>query len=290
MFARKLAYELMAAGPFIMLAMIGVHARTTSFDWNPVEYGPVQNQHVRAYIGPVRAVRALKADDIYEVQKTADDWIRLHDSGELKSVRTVYLQDLSQDSSVINQIVEAKMYLATVLNDWATYKQQRGEPKQSCELALQAYEVAAIGKYGFFDNVARSSALQEKALDVVASEGPKLSSTNRTVLIQQLKKASRTERDLNGILADARWAYFGMLKRQGVETSDGAVEGSFEKLAYLTSPNHTLGEASEAFKLCLTTSDTDLAYIALMARQAKMAESSLRDRIQQTTQLLAKQR
>ncbi len=285
MFARKFAYEVMAAGPFIMLGAIGIHARTTVDGWTPIEYAPAQLENVRAYVVPVRTSSPASIKTPGGLRKAADAWLSANRKGLLKDVFPVAVGENAAETPR-GEIIEAKMNVAFALQGRAHHMAAEGDVARACDMLADAFEIGAIGKYGSFESVVSSCSAQQSALEGLRDFAGSISADQRTALARRIASTPKPARPLDRIVAHLREGYTAQLRRNGDDGGSIEVTQVFGRLASLTDPDGSGKPGGEMLSAWANEQNTDLTYAAVTARRARISEEMLRREVDRTLALL----
>lgn len=197
--ARKLLYTAMALAPAVLMAGIGVHARTyvDPFDWPAVES---DNQITRAYIPLVVRTRDLLAsrenEDRSAIRAIAEDWSKGGRSGELKPLVPIGLEEVSMTGNK-SKILDANNHLARRLIGIADHEIQSGNYDRASKDLILAADASICLKYSNFLSLYRISLAQNSILRRIEMVYPFVNVEARSRLKSSMKQMICDEQELS---------------------------------------------------------------------------------------------
>lgn len=263
MLVKKVVYQLMAAGPILLLGMIAVNSRAKVDTWQFIEYGPETSARLFAYATPIREVRSrfvYKDDyDEQDIHETIDIWLKGYRNGDLQDIFPATTM-FEGSTSAYQQVVAARHKLVYRAREQAELYFEEGEYEMAAELFTDILEVANIAKYGEFAILADSANTQAAALNRLIELSPKLTEDQRARITKRISRLDDPKRSLAHIISRISAAYRIDLTRQGRSTA--VIEAA--------RANQTLASADDLDQLRIEEwrhmSTADRALIPLYAR------------------------
>jgi hypothetical protein len=167
---RKWLYQGLLAGSAIFTAGVGIKTQTAYDDFEPIAYGPVQNDRVGAYSDVVRLSEQLREVTFQNVnpekaREVARLWVQGMRQGNLKPLVPVAYED-NFDVPAKQQILSGASAVAIYLNRLAAQEMEQGRRQQAVDDALLSLELSSVVKYSDFQTVGGMALYQKKALRV----------------------------------------------------------------------------------------------------------------------------
>ncbi|HRI43216.1 MAG TPA: hypothetical protein PLL78_00445 [Fimbriimonadaceae bacterium] len=219
MWARKFIHELLVAGPFLLLAVIAINARTRFDPWVPPANSPEVESRLDVFVEPMREIRRLgwHADrlDAKLARKAAAVWLEADAKGQIRDLPPATLDETMRDG-VKGQIVTTRNAIAQRLLELAESAQESGESLQSADDALLAYRVAGTMQYSDFTTVYDTIRAQVRAMKMLHACAERLDSARRRAIVAAVEEKRDATADLNKILRHMRRLYDEHALRSGV--------------------------------------------------------------------------
>lgn len=219
MWARKFIHELLVAGPFLLLAVIAINARTRFDPWIPPVNSPEVESRLDSFVEPMREIRRLgwHADrlDANLARKAAAVWLEAHAKGQIRDLPPATLDETMRDG-VKGQIVTTRNAIAQRLLELAEAAQESGQHLQAADDALLAYRVADTMQYSDFTTVYDTIRAQMRAMKTMHACAERLDSTRRRAIVAAIEQKRDATADLNKILRHMRRLYEENALRYGV--------------------------------------------------------------------------
>lgn len=263
MLVKKFIYQLMAAGPILLLGLIAIHSRAKFDAWQFTEYGPDTSSRIYAYIDPIKAVRnrfVYKDEyDAQEVHEAIEIWLAEYRAGKLQDIYPVTTV-LEGQTGVYQQIVTARHRLLYRARDQADIYFRDEEYVKAAELFTDIIEVANIAKFGEFSILAESSGTQSDALLRLVELSPFLSPEHRDSISERINQLDDPSRSLTHTVSRISTVYRFDLLQQGRSTA----------IIEAARSNHSLASAENLDSMRIEEwrlmSTVDRALIPLYAR------------------------
>ena len=269
MLVKKAVFQLLAAGPFLLLGLIAISGRTNVNTYEFIEYGPAMNGLVKAYAGPVRVAVAYQdakkqPANQQQLLEAIEYWLTAYRNGELKDIHpatTVF----DGWTSVHSSILDARSTLLRdgydVANEWAAL----GQYEDAANLYGDLIELGTVAKYGDFSSLIASAPFQARILGSLAAISSELDEAQRCSLATQIEALEQPDRNPTLIVNHMAVAYSRDLRRKGMSTdrleavrsshtlaSNDEEEFKLEKWVEIASYDHNLISLAARSRIALT--------------------------------------
>ncbi|MCH7903245.1 MAG: hypothetical protein IH944_01610 [Armatimonadetes bacterium] len=277
MLVKKAVYQLLAAGPFLLLGLIAISGRTSANAYEFIEYGPAMNDSILAYVDPVRVSVAYESEakqspNRQQLLEAIEFWLTAYRNGELKDIRPA-TTILDGRTSAYTSILDARSTLLRdgydLANEWATL----GQYEDAANLYGDLIELANVAKYGDFSSLIASAPFQMRILGSIEAISSELDEAQRTRLASQIEELEQPGRNPTQIVNHMAVVYSRDLRRKGESTNWLAAVRSSHTLASNDEEEFKLEEWIE-----ITSSDQDLLPLAARSRVALSQERRYRER------------
>ena len=230
---KRAVYYFLATGPFLLLGMIAINSRLRVNDWQFVEYGRETSARIHAYAGPVKQVReritfgnSYTEEDLRNVLAL---WLDGFASGELQDVQPATTIDFGM-TSVYQQILDAKLTLASATIRHGDYLRSRGEYGAAAEFYLSAAELSNVGKYSEFLSITDGAITQTACIERLVAISTELDAFQRLEATARISMLDDdTGRSIAHTASRAAAVYQADLQRRGETATNieaGRVSGA----------------------------------------------------------------
>ncbi|MFQ3586582.1 MAG: hypothetical protein SNJ74_07760 [Fimbriimonadaceae bacterium] len=207
MTARTLLYELMVASPVILLASIGVHARTYEDPFVMVQSSEAADAQLMAFAEPVRMAERefgyeLGHFTLEGSRKVGKEWVRAFRAGEIGPLVFERNGDSVREGpkALVMQTAD-RLAAALIFGGEHEMAQSR---RSSVDDILLGYEVAAILKFSDLHSLGRCSMRQRSALRILMEHAEDMGKAERRRLAAALRRIPDDPRSLERITRMAR--------------------------------------------------------------------------------------
>lgn len=209
MTARTLLYEMMVASPVILLASIGVYARTYEDPFVMVQSSEEATAHLMAYAEPIRMAEREFGYDLGHFtlegsRKVAAEWVRAYRAGEIGPLVFERNGDSVRDGPKA-LVMQTADRLAASLIFGGEHEMVRSR-RSSVNDILLGYEVASILKYSDLHSLGQCSMRQRSALRILMEHAETMSEDERRKVAAALRRIPDDPHSLERITRKA-YAY-----------------------------------------------------------------------------------
>lgn len=277
MLVKKAVFQLLAAGPFLLLGLIAISGRTNATTYEFIEYGPAMNDSVLAYADPVRISAAYGnaarlSPNRQQLLEAIEFWLTAYRNGELKDIRpatTIF----DGRTSAYTSILDARSTLLRdgydLANEWAAL----GQYEDAAELYGDLIELANVAKYGDFSSLIASAPFQTRVLGSLGAISSELEAAQRCLIATQIEALEQPDRNPIVIVNHLASVYSRDLRRKGLSSEGLGAVRSDRTLASNEEEEYRLENWIE-----ITSSDQDLNPLAARSRLALSQERRYRER------------
>lgn len=220
MWARKFVQEFLVAGPFLLLAVIAIEARTRFDPWIAPTNPPEIEARLDAFVEPMREIRRLgwHADrrDAALARRAAEIWLRAAGEGKIRDLLPATIDDTMRDG-VKGQVVTTRNAIAQRLLELAETSLEGADHRRAAADALLAYQVAETMQYSDFSTVYDTTRAQMRAMRTLVACSSHLDDLQRRCVETTLTRTKDGTADLNRILRHMRRLYDEHARRSGEE-------------------------------------------------------------------------
>lgn len=167
MWAKKLIYTVLASGPFLMMAGIAIHARTTVQDWQAVEYGPTVSKAVLDYAPVISVSQSLSEQRAGagepEVRVAMDRWLWGYRSGELADIPAAEIPDNGTEGARA-EIIRSRNRLFALGLHMGDCAARRNDWHGAHRWWIDCMELLQVNKYGSMPTVIEACRAQKLVL------------------------------------------------------------------------------------------------------------------------------
>lgn len=211
--------------PAIVLAAIGVHARTYTDPFVPYVTDVETAKRIEAYEHRVALLNDVSANGGPKkfpllVRQYVEEWIHSMRAGDLKDVPIRHLSENMRDG-VRGQIRDARERLMQALWDFARASLHQGNADAAVDDFMRLVNIAEVAKYSDSYMVAYSALRQRAALLQIQRLVGKLSPAKRKQLAQELATTESYFPKSFDYLNDAKDAYLNAVREDGQATNLG---------------------------------------------------------------------
>lgn len=190
MTARTLLYEVMAASPVILLASIGVYARTYQDPFVMVQSSEAATARLMAYAEPIRLAEKEFGWDLEHFtlegsRKVGAEWVRAFRAGEIGPLVFERNGDSVREGPKALIMQTADRLAATLIFGGEHAMAPSG--RSSVQDILLGYEIAAILKFSDLHSLGRCSMRQRSALRILRGHAASMRPSERRELAAALK-------------------------------------------------------------------------------------------------------
>lgn len=276
MVMRKAVLNLLAAGPFLLLGLIGLNSRMDRTDWQFVEYGPTTSAKIYAYVGPIRA--ATYASQVsaseWEIEYIVDYWIDEAQDGRLTDILPASAQ-LDAVSGPYQEILDSKRTLAIAAQKVAKAMEHRGDINGAVRIHAKILELGEIAKYGEFTSYTSAAVEQSEALRNIARLAPRLDEAERQQLSRAVSALKWPQKSFSTVIGHITVAYQRDRTRAGDDPIPLVVLSGDELMA---SSQSRLEEQLEDWQR-LSVSDPELISLFGKSRVAYLHDRQLKEAV-----------
>lgn len=227
----------MIASPVILLAAIGVQARTYTDNYEFPRYSAHLERDIRAYTDVLRLSEMVNEADgsiahANLVRQAARAWIEQSRCGKLKPLEPEFLSD-AMNEGVKSQIFTASMGLCSDLMVQARDLARRGEYDAAANDLTLATELVQCLKYSDLVSVSAIATRQRGILRMVREYMPNLNRETKENIVARLVRVEESEKHVEPLLERSR----GLFVQAKREESNDMNPDNFAKLVRDATPS-----------------------------------------------------
>ena len=214
--SRRTVFTLMAWGPILFTAVVGIQTRLDKPDWQFPAATPKQEQVVYAYAPYVQKVHSLRnREDGSSALVLAKDWLAAANAGELQTLRPAFFEDRSEEG-IKAEIIGAQQELTSLLLGVAQ-REQGLSTAERAKYALTAIKLAESLKYSDFRTLYVANKEQGRAVGILAELAPSMDEATKETVTDELNSAKVSFEKFDEVTKLARQQYAESKIRRGLE-------------------------------------------------------------------------
>lgn len=271
---RKAVLNLMVAGPFMVLALLGLNARLDRGKWQFVEYGPATSRLVYAYIGPIQAASFVTSPEAEgdDVLLVLDYWIGSAEDGRLKDIPPASAE-LDGGSGAYQEIIRTKRRLIESAMRVAQDRENNGDFIGAARVYAKIVQAGDIAKFGEFAAFTSGSAQQSEALRSIAKVATHLEPLEKAEITSALRVVTHPRGSFIDVINNIATAYRHDQSRMGEEPISTLVTAKQDGIASMDErTDQRLLDWQQVAKR-----DPDLASLYGMSRVAYLQNKQLKE-------------